>query len=100
MKPFWSRRSFCGEVLIILLVTLFTAMYGVSDAKDGDTESVTFEQAVASAPSGAQERLVEWTIESAKHYADPFNEVDSYKVRRRLSPSLARADASGVGATL
>lgn len=35
------------------------------------------ENAVADVPpSNAQERLVEWTIESRKTYADPFNDVD------------------------
>src|SRR5438477_12490355 len=31
--------------------------------------------AAASAPA-TQERMIEWTIESQKAYADPFNEVD------------------------
>lgn len=32
--------------------------------------------AAADIPAAAQERMVEWTIESKKSYADPFNDVD------------------------
>lgn len=38
--------------------------------------SLRAEPAASGAPAAPQERMVEWTMESAKQYADPFNDVD------------------------